>query len=222
VRFYCFFNYDEAAAARVVSVLTRPPSIAFLASDYYFFEKNTVPRDWLRPGRGSILHTVYLSAAHHENIYTRFCTARFATGLSRYIYNAMCAPSVAWAREWDTNTFICRCTLWVHTYIAWAAGAFPLRQMICETGSCLCITALAVCECLMLIFIYIMFAQVPIANTFNGLAKIYVLTVRLKRIWCTRGRCCVSLSSAVLHVRVVSRLLIIRRAAILFSPPRSN
>jgi ABC-type uncharacterized transport system permease subunit len=51
-----------------------------------------------------------------------------------------------------------------------------------HTLSCLCITALAVCECLMLIFIYIMFAQVPIANTFNGLAKIYVLSAAEKNL----------------------------------------
>lgn len=56
-------------------------------------------------------------------------------------------------------------------------------------------------ERLMLIFIYIMFAQVPIANTFNGLAKMLTI-LRLKRIWCTRERCYVF----VMWVREWARL----------------
>jgi hypothetical protein len=50
--------------------------------------------------------------------------------------------------------------------------------MICEREAVF-VSEPLLCERLMLIFIYIMFAQVPIANTFNGPAKI--LAARLKR-----------------------------------------
>lgn len=82
---------------RVVSVLTRPPSIAFLASDYYFFEKRL---DWL-PARQHFTHTLYLSA----NI--RLCA----------IIHISQPSSRAAAREWDMSTFICRCTLGIRTHI---------------------------------------------------------------------------------------------------------
>jgi hypothetical protein len=82
VRFYGFFNYDEAAVARVVPVLTRPPSIAFLASDYYFFEKHRAAG--LIAAGPTAFYTQFICLLHITQI--RLCTTHFATGLA-YIYN---------------------------------------------------------------------------------------------------------------------------------------
>lgn len=92
--FYCFFNYD-AAAARVVSLFDPTPKYRLSRiADYYFFEKHRgagLNCGWA----GSILHTLYLSAnemmLHITQIYA------FVPHISQrrraFIYNAMCAPS---------------------------------------------------------------------------------------------------------------------------------